>query len=140
VAARRATEDRGIPRELSESQCCTSRAGYFISHAWVTSHSGLECIRETNLRFSYTHLQKAQPVRWSHWLLSHVVAFATDLERLQGVIKRVNRCPLGCGALAGTHPIRPSCHFTRYSYTSREFIQDRPRGYGQRTRFPRDPS
>ena len=42
-----------------------------------------------------------QPVRWSHWLLSYGTAFATDLERLHEVIKRVNRSPLGCGALAG---------------------------------------
>ncbi len=49
----------------------------------------------------YTHLQKAQPVRWSHWLLSHAAAFASDLERLREVIKRVNRSPLGTGALAG---------------------------------------
>ncbi len=49
----------------------------------------------------YTHLQRAQPVRWSHWMLSYGMAFATDLERLREVIKRVNRSPLGCGALAG---------------------------------------
>jgi argininosuccinate lyase len=49
----------------------------------------------------YTHLQRAQPVRWSHLLLSHALAFATDLERLREVEKRVNRSPLGCGALAG---------------------------------------
>lgn len=49
----------------------------------------------------YTHLQKAQPVRWSHWLLSHATAFASELERLREVIARVNRSPLGCGALAG---------------------------------------
>ena len=49
----------------------------------------------------YTHLQKAQPVRWSHWLLSHAAAFSSELERLREVIKRVNRSPLGCGALAG---------------------------------------
>lgn len=49
----------------------------------------------------YTHLQRAQPIRWSHWLLSHGFGFATDLERLREVMRRVNRCPLGCGALAG---------------------------------------
>ncbi|KAM0335005.1 hypothetical protein ACHAQA_000039 [Verticillium albo-atrum] len=49
----------------------------------------------------YTHLQRAQPVRWSHWMLSYGMAFASDLERLREVIKRVNRNPLGCGALAG---------------------------------------
>jgi argininosuccinate lyase len=49
----------------------------------------------------YTHLQKAQPVRWSHWLLSHATGFTSDLQRLREVISRVNRSPLGCGALAG---------------------------------------
>lgn len=49
----------------------------------------------------YTHLQKAQPVRWSHWLLSHATAFASELQRLREVIRRVNRSPLGTGALAG---------------------------------------
>jgi argininosuccinate lyase len=49
----------------------------------------------------YTHLQRAQPIRWSHWILSHGTSFATDLERLREVIKRVNKCPLGCGAMAG---------------------------------------
>ncbi|KAK3346934.1 L-Aspartase-like protein [Lasiosphaeria hispida] len=49
----------------------------------------------------YTHLQRAQPIRWSHWMLSYGFAFASDLERLGEVIKRVNRSALGCGALAG---------------------------------------
>jgi argininosuccinate lyase len=49
----------------------------------------------------YTHLQRAQPIRWSHWVLSYGSAFATDLERLREVIKRVNRSPLGSGALVG---------------------------------------
>lgn len=49
----------------------------------------------------YTHLQRAQPIRWSHWMLSHGLAFAGDLERLRETIKRINKCPLGCGALAG---------------------------------------
>ena len=49
----------------------------------------------------YTHLQRAQPVRWSHWLLSYGMAFAADLQRLRETIRRVNRSPLGCGALSG---------------------------------------
>lgn len=53
----------------------------------------------------YTHLQPAQPVRWSQWLLSYASAFANDLERLRHVIPRVNRSPLGSGALAG-NPFR----------------------------------
>lgn len=49
----------------------------------------------------YTHLQRAQPVRWSQWLMSHAAAFKQDLERLRQVFERVNLSPLGCGALAG---------------------------------------
>lgn len=49
----------------------------------------------------YTHLQRAQPVRWSQWLMSYAAAFKQDLERLRQVYERVNLSPLGCGALAG---------------------------------------
>ncbi|EXJ62964.1 argininosuccinate lyase [Cladophialophora yegresii CBS 114405] len=49
----------------------------------------------------YTHLQRAQPIRWSHWLLSYGSVFTSDLERLREVVKRVNRSPLGAGALVG---------------------------------------
>ena len=49
----------------------------------------------------YTHLQRAQPIRWSHWMLLYGRFFALDLQRLREVKTRVNQCPLGCGALAG---------------------------------------
>lgn len=49
----------------------------------------------------YTHLQPAQPVRWSHWLLSHAWAWQRDRERLADLRRRANRLPLGAGALAG---------------------------------------
>lgn len=51
----------------------------------------------------YTHLQRAQPIRWAHWLSSYATYLGSDLERLDQVIMRVNRSPLGAGALAG-HP------------------------------------
>ncbi|XP_061606911.1 argininosuccinate lyase isoform X2 [Phyllopteryx taeniolatus] len=50
----------------------------------------------------YTHMQRAQPIRWSHWILSHAVALRRDVERLQEIRKRVNVLPLGSGAVAGT--------------------------------------
>jgi len=50
----------------------------------------------------YTHLQAAQPVTFAHYLLSPTQALERDLDRLQGVYKRVNLCPLGAGALATT--------------------------------------
>jgi argininosuccinate lyase len=49
----------------------------------------------------YTHVQPAQPVRWSHWLLSRAWPWQRDRERLADLRKRVNVSPLGAGALAG---------------------------------------
>ncbi|KAK9470682.1 L-Aspartase-like protein [Dipodascopsis tothii] len=51
----------------------------------------------------YTHLQRAQPIRWSHWLLSYATYLSNDLQRLEQLMERVNMSPLGAGALAG-HP------------------------------------
>ena len=51
----------------------------------------------------YTHLQPAQPIRWSHWILSHAWSWQRDLSRIQDLYKRVDVMPLGSGALAG-HP------------------------------------
>lgn len=49
----------------------------------------------------YTHLQPAQPVRFSHWLLSYFWMLERDHARLRDLCKRVAICPLGSGALAG---------------------------------------
>ncbi|KAG1458302.1 hypothetical protein G6F56_006427 [Rhizopus delemar] len=49
----------------------------------------------------YTHLQRAQPIRWSHFLLSHAWLWQSDAQRLEQVIDRLNVLPLGSGALAG---------------------------------------
>jgi len=53
------------------------------------------------LMAGYTHLQPAQPIRFSHWLMSHLAPLMRDAERLVDIIPRTNRCPLGSGALAG---------------------------------------
>jgi len=52
----------------------------------------------------YTHLQQAQPLLFSHWLMSFFWKFQRDRERLDGVAQRTRVCPLGSGALAG-HPL-----------------------------------
>lgn len=55
----------------------------------------------------YTHLQRAQPVLFAHHLLAYYWMFDRDIQRLQDCFRRVNICPLGSGALAGTtFPIR----------------------------------
>lgn len=53
------------------------------------------------LMAGYTHLQPAQPIRYSHWLLSHIAPLVRDAQRLKEMIPRANACPLGSGALAG---------------------------------------
>lgn len=50
----------------------------------------------------FTHLQHAQPVLWSHHMLSYFEMFKRDRQRLKECRKRVNICPLGSAALAGT--------------------------------------
>ena len=50
----------------------------------------------------YTHLQRAQPVSLAHHLLAYIEMAQRDWDRLGDVRKRVNICPLGAGALAGT--------------------------------------
>jgi argininosuccinate lyase len=50
----------------------------------------------------YTHLQRAQPVLFSHHMMAYFWMFARDVERLQDALKRIDIMPLGAGALAGT--------------------------------------
>jgi argininosuccinate lyase len=50
----------------------------------------------------YTHLQRGQPVHFAHHLLAYVEMFDRDRDRLEDALVRVNVCPLGSGALAGS--------------------------------------
>ena len=79
----------------------------------------------------YTHLQPAQLILFSHWMLSHVWKLARDAERLAQLRTRVAVCPLGSGALAGTpYPIdrdelAVSLGFARASENSLDAVEDR---------------
>lgn len=54
----------------------------------------------------YTHLQRAQPVTFGHWCLAYYEMLERDYGRLTDAYRRMNTCPLGSGALAGTaYPI-----------------------------------
>ena len=54
----------------------------------------------------YTHLQVAQPITYGHHMLAYVEMFGRDRSRLLDCKKRLNECPLGAAALAGTsYPI-----------------------------------
>lgn len=50
----------------------------------------------------YTHLQRAQPITFAHHLMAYAAMLCRDLGRLEDTEKRMNLCPLGSGALAGT--------------------------------------
>ncbi len=50
----------------------------------------------------FTHLQTAQPVTWGHHMLAYVEMFARDRSRFADARVRMNECPLGAAALAGT--------------------------------------
>jgi argininosuccinate lyase len=58
-------------------------------------HSGL-------IMPGFTHLQPAQPVTFGHHLLAYVEMLGRDRGRLDGARRRLNECPLGAAALAGT--------------------------------------
>jgi len=48
-----------------------------------------------------THMQHAQPILLSHFLMAHAQAFSRDLTRLQNAVTSADACPMGSGALAG---------------------------------------
>jgi argininosuccinate lyase len=50
----------------------------------------------------FTHLQKAQPVTFAHHIGAYMEMFKRDLDRVSDIYDRMNFCPLGAGALAGT--------------------------------------
>jgi argininosuccinate lyase len=55
----------------------------------------------------FTHLQTAQPVTLGHHLMAYVEMLGRDADRLLGARQRINQCPLGAAALAGTsYPIQ----------------------------------
>ncbi|MBO6162513.1 MAG: argininosuccinate lyase [Eubacterium sp.] len=65
----------------------------------------LQTLMEENLDTympGFTHLQKAQPVSFSHHIGAYMEMFKRDFSRLKDIYTRMNYCPLGAGALAGT--------------------------------------
>jgi len=79
----------------------------------------------------YTHLQRAQPVLFSHHLLAYYDMFERDRERFAGALERINVMPLGSGALAGTsfpidrNYVAKLLGFPRVSKNSIDAVADR---------------
>lgn len=79
----------------------------------------------------FTHLQRAQPITFAHWCLAYVEMLERDHSRLKDALYRLDTCPLGSGALAGTaYPIEREvlAHqlgFRRATRNSLDAVSDR---------------
>ena len=79
----------------------------------------------------FTHLQSAQPVTFGHHLLAYFEMFTRDRLRFQDARKRLNECPLGSAALAGTsfpinrHQTAEALGFDRPTANSMDSVSDR---------------
>ncbi|MCW1918608.1 argininosuccinate lyase [Rhodobacter sp. KR11] len=79
----------------------------------------------------FTHLQTAQPVTWGHHMLAYVEMLARDRGRFQDARARMNECPLGAAALAGTgfpidrHATASALGFDRPTANSLDSVSDR---------------
>lgn len=71
-------------------------------HCWQQALVNLAEQHLHTLIPGYTHLQRAQPVSLAHHLLAYFEMAERDYQRLGEIYQRVNICPLGAGALAGT--------------------------------------
>jgi argininosuccinate lyase len=79
----------------------------------------------------YTHLQRAQPITFSHYLLGQIEAFERDAERVRDCLNRTDVFPLGSGALAGStialdrERIARDLGFSHVSQNSIDAVSDR---------------
>ncbi len=79
----------------------------------------------------FTHLQTAQPVTWGHHMLAYVEMLARDKSRFEDARRRMNECPLGAAALAGTsfpidrHMTAKALGFDRPTANSLDSVSDR---------------
>ena len=78
-----------------------------------------------------THMQHAQPILLSHFLLAHAEAFTRDITRLQHAAASADTCPMGSGALAGNsfaidrNAIARELGFSRITANSLDAVSDR---------------
>ncbi len=79
----------------------------------------------------YTHLRRAQPVLWAHYLLAYFEMFSRDWERFEEAYRRTDVLPLGSGALAGSgfpfdrDAMARELGFARVSANSLDAVSDR---------------
>jgi argininosuccinate lyase len=110
---RRALELRGLVLEL-------------VAALLRLSESGTDVIMP-----AYTHLQRAQPTTFAHYMMAYANMFRRDVLRLEDCLERMDECPLGSGALTGTtYPIdrlqvARTLGFARITQNSLDGVSDR---------------
>ena len=78
-----------------------------------------------------THMQHAQPILLSHFLMAHAQAFSRDLARVQNAAVSADACPMGSGALAGCafaidrNAFARELGFSRITANSLDAVSDR---------------
>src|SRR5277367_4541557 len=113
----------------------------FVIDAAAQIHQGLSALASTLLgqaktniatpMAGMTHMQHAQPILLSHFLLAHAEAFLRDVTRLQHAAASADACPMGSGALAGNsfgidrNAIARELDFSKITANSLDAVSDR---------------
>ncbi len=113
----------------------------FVINAAVEVQGGIEALLNSFLlqaranlgvpMAGMTHMQHAQPILLSHFLLAHAEAFSRDMTRLQHARESADSCPMGSGALAGNsfaidrHAIARELGFSKITANSLDAVGDR---------------
>ncbi len=86
---------------------------------------------KTTIIPGYTHLQRAQPILFSHHLMAYFQMFKRDISRIDDFLVRIDELPLGAGALAGTtfnldrHFVAEQLGFSKPTENSLDSVSDR---------------
>ena len=118
----------------TEFRMYVKEAAHQIRRALASLLRSFAAQAEANLRIPMpgsTHLQHAQPLLVSHWLLAHGESFHRDAERIAAAATRADSCPLGSGALAGCafpldrKALARDLGFSRVTANSLDAVSDR---------------
>ena len=112
----------------------TRNKAHYITELLISLEKTLINLAEKNIDIiipGYTHLQRAQPILFSHHLMAYFQMFRRDITRLSDYLERSDEMPLGAGALAGTtfnidrHYVAQELGFSAVTQNSLDSVSDR---------------
>ena len=112
----------------------TRNKAHYIIELLISLEKTLIDLAEKNIDViipGYTHLQRAQPILFSHHLMAYFQMFRRDITRLSDYLERSDEMPLGAGALAGTtfnidrHYVAQELGFSAVTQNSLDSVSDR---------------